>query len=153
MGAWKEDLDEETERLDRQKAAWGAESLGRIKDLNVLVIGMGGVGVETEVVVEGAHQVARLCRCQEPTVDRAAQRTREDLELREEQVPEDLRPLLDRLLDGDPERRPASAEEVVQELLNVKHYWDQDWAPRLSGRTTAPKVAATRHGQFLEAFS
>ena len=47
MGSWKTSLDEETERIDRQKAAYGAESVARIKDLHVLVLGMQGVGVET----------------------------------------------------------------------------------------------------------
>ena len=41
MGAWKEDVDEESERLDRQKAAFGADSIGRIKDLNILILGLG----------------------------------------------------------------------------------------------------------------
>lgn len=47
LGAWKEGVDEESERLDRQKAAFGADSVGRIKDLNILIVGLGGVGVET----------------------------------------------------------------------------------------------------------
>lgn len=47
MGAWKEDVDEESERLDRQKAAFGADSIGRIKDLNILILGLQGVGIET----------------------------------------------------------------------------------------------------------
>lgn len=46
MGAWKT-VDVETERLDRQQAALGGESFARIKDLNVLVLGCAGVGVET----------------------------------------------------------------------------------------------------------
>ena len=47
MGSWKQAVDEETERIDRQKAALGAESVARIKDLHVLIVGMQGVGVET----------------------------------------------------------------------------------------------------------
>jgi ubiquitin-activating enzyme E1 len=49
MGSWKAaaDKSEEAERLDRQKAAFGAETLAKMKDLNVFVIGMRGVGVET----------------------------------------------------------------------------------------------------------
>jgi hypothetical protein len=37
MGAWKAaagQVDQEQERIDRQKAAFGAETLSRIKDIN-----------------------------------------------------------------------------------------------------------------------
>ena len=50
MGSWKVDFDQidhEAERIDRQKAAFGGETISRLKDLNVLVIGCQGVGVET----------------------------------------------------------------------------------------------------------
>jgi molybdopterin/thiamine biosynthesis adenylyltransferase len=60
MGSWKvaaasssssdamqPPLDREAERIDRQKAAFGGDTLARIKDLNVLVIGCAGVGIET----------------------------------------------------------------------------------------------------------
>ena len=40
-------VDEEQERIDRQKAAYGGDTVARIKDLNVLVVGCKGVGVET----------------------------------------------------------------------------------------------------------
>eukprot|EP01048_Picozoa_sp_COSAG05_P030361 COSAG05_NODE_10499_length_562_cov_1.053996_1_plen_56_part_10 len=49
MGGWKKGVqaaDEEAERVDRQKAAFGAETLAKLKDINVLVVGMRGVGVE-----------------------------------------------------------------------------------------------------------
>jgi ubiquitin-activating enzyme E1 len=46
MGAWKK-MDVENERLDRQQAALGSDSVSRIKDLNILVLGCSGVGVET----------------------------------------------------------------------------------------------------------
>ena len=49
MGGWKEGLSEggdEAERIDRQKAAFGAETLAKLKDLNVLIVGMRGVGIE-----------------------------------------------------------------------------------------------------------
>lgn len=47
--SWKEAhmVDEEQERIDRQKAAFGGETVARIKDLHVLVVGCRGVGVET----------------------------------------------------------------------------------------------------------
>jgi ubiquitin-activating enzyme E1 len=51
MGAWKTaesgDVDHEAERIDRQKAAFGGDTVARIKDLNVLIVGCGGVGAET----------------------------------------------------------------------------------------------------------
>lgn len=49
MGAWKigDDVDQEAERIDRQKAAFGGDTVARLKDLNVLIIGAKGVGVET----------------------------------------------------------------------------------------------------------
>jgi len=49
LGGWKlgDTIDQEAERIDRQKAAFGHETIARLKDLNVLIIGCGGVGVET----------------------------------------------------------------------------------------------------------
>ena len=50
MGSWKvhtDQIDQEAERIDRQKAAFGGDTISRLKDLNVLVIGCSGVGVET----------------------------------------------------------------------------------------------------------
>jgi ubiquitin-activating enzyme E1 len=49
MGSWKvgEQVDQEAERIDRQKAAFGGDTVARLKDLNVLIIGVQGVGVET----------------------------------------------------------------------------------------------------------
>ena len=51
MGGWKAGLeggkDAEADRIDRQKAAFGAETLAKLKDLNILIIGLRGVGVET----------------------------------------------------------------------------------------------------------
>merc|ERR1719337_657677 len=50
MGAWKVEagqVDVEQDRLSRAQAAFGGETLARIKDLNVLVVGCRGVGVET----------------------------------------------------------------------------------------------------------
>lgn len=50
MGAWKatEGLaDIEQDRLSRMNAAFGGETMARIKDINVLVIGCRGVGIET----------------------------------------------------------------------------------------------------------
>jgi ubiquitin-activating enzyme E1 len=49
MGSWKigDDVDQEAERIDRQKAAFGGDTVARLKDLNVLIIGVKGVGVET----------------------------------------------------------------------------------------------------------
>jgi len=50
MGAWKAEageVDDEAERVDRQKAALGEEGVARLKDLNVFIIGCRGVGVET----------------------------------------------------------------------------------------------------------
>ena len=50
MGSWKvnsDEIDHEAERIDRQKAAFGGETISRLKDLNVLIVGCGGVGVET----------------------------------------------------------------------------------------------------------
>ena len=49
MGGWKKGVvaaDGEADRLDRQKAAFGAETLSKLKDLNVLIVGLRGVGVE-----------------------------------------------------------------------------------------------------------
>ena len=47
--SWKvgADVDHEAERIDRQKAAFGGDTVARLKDLNVLIVGCGGVGVET----------------------------------------------------------------------------------------------------------
>jgi len=50
MGSWKihsSQQDDEAERIDRQKAAFGGDTISRLKDLNVLMIGLQGVGVET----------------------------------------------------------------------------------------------------------
>lgn len=49
MGAHKTGaaIDHEAERIDRQKAAFGHDTIARLKDLNVLILGVGGVGVET----------------------------------------------------------------------------------------------------------
>uniref|UniRef100_A0A7S4R506 Ubiquitin-activating enzyme E1 C-terminal domain-containing protein n=1 Tax=Ditylum brightwellii TaxID=49249 RepID=A0A7S4R506_9STRA len=50
MGSWKagtSSADQEAERIDRQKAAFGQDTVARLKDLNVLIIGCRGVGVET----------------------------------------------------------------------------------------------------------
>lgn len=50
MGSWKihtDQIDQEAERIDRQKAAFGGDTISRLKDLNVLMIGCQGVGVET----------------------------------------------------------------------------------------------------------
>ena len=50
MGGWKvhdDQIDQEAERIDRQKAAFGGETISRLKDLNVLLLGVQGVGVET----------------------------------------------------------------------------------------------------------
>mmetsp|Transcript_33227 Transcript_33227/g.61177 ORF Transcript_33227/g.61177 Transcript_33227/m.61177 type:complete len:1298 (+) Transcript_33227:96-3989(+) len=49
MGAHKtgNDIDQESERIDRQKAAFGGDTIARLKDLNVLIVGCAGVGVET----------------------------------------------------------------------------------------------------------
>ena len=50
VGAWKAEageVDDEAERVDRQKAALGEEGVARLKDLNVFSIGCRGVGVET----------------------------------------------------------------------------------------------------------
>ena len=49
LGGWKlgDTIDQEAERIDRQKAAFGHETIARLKDLNVVIIGCGGVGVET----------------------------------------------------------------------------------------------------------
>lgn len=49
MGAWKAEageVDEEADRLSRQHAAFGGDTVARLKDLNVLIIGCRGVGVE-----------------------------------------------------------------------------------------------------------
>ena len=48
MGAHKTGaaVDHESERIDRQKAAFGGDTIARLKDLNVLIVGCGGVGVE-----------------------------------------------------------------------------------------------------------
>lgn len=42
-----EQVDHEAERIDRQKAAFGGDTVARLKDLNVLIVGLKGVGVET----------------------------------------------------------------------------------------------------------
>jgi hypothetical protein len=49
MGAHKtgDDVDHESERIDRQRAAFGGDTIARLKDLNVLIVGCAGVGVET----------------------------------------------------------------------------------------------------------
>eukprot|EP00448_Togula_jolla_P023889 CAMPEP_0170591992 /NCGR_PEP_ID=MMETSP0224-20130122/12696_1 /TAXON_ID=285029 /ORGANISM="Togula jolla, Strain CCCM 725" /LENGTH=1235 /DNA_ID=CAMNT_0010915887 /DNA_START=54 /DNA_END=3762 /DNA_ORIENTATION=- len=50
MGAWKADegkVDEEQDRLSRQNAAFGGDTSARMKDLNVLIVGCRGVGIET----------------------------------------------------------------------------------------------------------
>jgi ubiquitin-activating enzyme E1 len=49
MGSWKvgAEVDHEAERIDRQKAAFGGDTVARMKDLNVLIVGCKGVGVET----------------------------------------------------------------------------------------------------------
>uniref|UniRef100_A0A7S4NBG5 THIF-type NAD/FAD binding fold domain-containing protein n=1 Tax=Odontella aurita TaxID=265563 RepID=A0A7S4NBG5_9STRA len=50
MGSWKAsqgEVDAEQERIDRQKAAFGGDTVARIKDLNVLILGCAGAGVET----------------------------------------------------------------------------------------------------------
>jgi len=50
MGAWKAEAglqDLEQERLSRQAAAFGSETSARVKDLNVLIVGCRGVGIET----------------------------------------------------------------------------------------------------------
>jgi hypothetical protein len=49
MGAWKSgsEVDKEAERIDRQKAAVGGDTVSQLKDLNVLIIGCRGVGTET----------------------------------------------------------------------------------------------------------
>lgn len=49
MGSWKigSQIDHEAERIDRQKAAFGGDTVARLKDLNVLILGLRGVGVET----------------------------------------------------------------------------------------------------------
>jgi hypothetical protein len=49
MGSWKvgSQIDQEAERIDRQKAAFGGDTISRLKDLNVLILGCKGVGVET----------------------------------------------------------------------------------------------------------
>jgi len=50
MGSWKvhsDQIDQEAERIDRQTAAFGGETISRLKDLTVLMVGCQGVGVET----------------------------------------------------------------------------------------------------------
>lgn len=49
MSGWKgaEDTDGEAARIDRQKAAFGADTLAKLKDINVLIVGLRGTGVET----------------------------------------------------------------------------------------------------------
>lgn len=50
LGAWKAEAgqtDEEQDRLSRMSAAFGGETMARLKDLNVLILGCRGVGVET----------------------------------------------------------------------------------------------------------
>jgi ubiquitin-activating enzyme E1 len=46
MGSWKAEVDHEAERIDRQKAAYGGDTVQRLKDLNVLIVGCRGVGIE-----------------------------------------------------------------------------------------------------------
>ena len=50
MGGWKADIagskDSEADRIDRQKAAFGTETIAKLKGLYVLIIGLRGVGVE-----------------------------------------------------------------------------------------------------------
>jgi len=50
MGAWKAEegqIDVEADRLTRAVAAFGGETMARMKDINVLILGCRGVGVET----------------------------------------------------------------------------------------------------------
>eukprot|EP01044_Picomonas_judraskeda_P000417 COSAG03_NODE_18_length_21685_cov_15.938988_23_plen_762_part_00 len=51
MGGWKaglrDEADDEAGRLSRAAAAFGAETMAKLKDLNVLIAGLRGVGVET----------------------------------------------------------------------------------------------------------
>eukprot|EP00435_Cladocopium_sp_Y103_P006532 s2642_g2.t1 len=50
MGAWKAEAgqtDVEQDRLSRAQAAFGGETMARMKDINVLILGCRGVGVET----------------------------------------------------------------------------------------------------------
>jgi len=50
MGAWKAEAGEtdvEQDRLSRAQAAFGGETMARMKDINVLILGCRGVGVET----------------------------------------------------------------------------------------------------------
>jgi hypothetical protein len=70
-----------------------------------------------------------------------------------QEVPEDLRPLMNRLLDPDPEQRPFTADEVVHELLALKQYWSHGWVPNLTGGSGNGKqrVSLTRHAQLLKA--
>jgi hypothetical protein len=70
MGAWKSgsEVDKEAERIDRQKAAVGGETVSQLKDLNVLIIGCRAVGTETaknlilsNVGAIGVHDDATCC--------------------------------------------------------------------------------------------
>ena len=70
MGAWKSgsEVDKEAERIDRQKAAVGGETVSQLKDLNVLIIGCRAVGTETaknlilsNVGAIGVHDDAICC--------------------------------------------------------------------------------------------
>jgi len=75
MGSWKvniDQIDQEAERIDRQKAAFGGDTISRLKDLNVLMVGCAGVGVETAKnliltnvggVLVWDPTVARTCHC------------------------------------------------------------------------------------------
>ena len=60
LGGWKlgDTIDQEAERIHRQKAAFGHETIARLKDLNVLIIGCGGVGVETakNLILSNEHR-------------------------------------------------------------------------------------------------
>eukprot|EP00437_Effrenium_voratum_P008460 CAMPEP_0181426606 /NCGR_PEP_ID=MMETSP1110-20121109/15748_1 /TAXON_ID=174948 /ORGANISM="Symbiodinium sp., Strain CCMP421" /LENGTH=1216 /DNA_ID=CAMNT_0023549803 /DNA_START=89 /DNA_END=3739 /DNA_ORIENTATION=+ len=50
MGAWKAEagqIDVEQDRLSRAQAAFGGETMARMKDINVMILGCRGVGVET----------------------------------------------------------------------------------------------------------
>ena len=75
MGSWKvqdHERDDEAERIDRQKAAFGGDMVGRIKDLNVLIVGCGGVGVETakNLILSNIGG----CLIYDPTICQAADR-------------------------------------------------------------------------------
>lgn len=69
MGAAKSESEanEEADRLDRQKAAFGAETLAKMKDLNVLIVGMRGTGVETAKNLILSNVGGVVCWDNEPT--------------------------------------------------------------------------------------